>query len=130
MYMHSWIMIIALNWIVYSSGYISVPQWSSGSGLDHRSLSPVFESRRGHVWRLFHLSLCLISFGGCSAHLAYHVHKSGCKTSIIIIINHHPMDIYYVLFLYHISALKPRVSTSKDMEKLSSAFVMINIQVK
>ena len=53
--------------------------------LDHRSLPPVFESRRGHIWRLFHLSLHLITFGGRSAHLVYLVHKSGHKTSIIII---------------------------------------------
>jgi len=35
---------------------------------------------------LFRLSLRLITFGGRSAHLAYLVHKSGRKTSIIIII--------------------------------------------
>ena len=29
---------------------------------------------------------CFITFGGRSVHLAYHVHKSGRKTSIIIII--------------------------------------------
>jgi len=49
--------------------------------LDHRSLPPVFESRRGHIWRLFRL----ITFGGLSAHLAYLVRRSGLKTSIIII---------------------------------------------
>ena len=63
------------------------PPWSSGSVLDHKSLPPVFESRRGHIWRLFRLSLRLITFGSRSAHLAYHVHKNGRKTSIIIIIN-------------------------------------------
>ena len=31
------------------------PPWSIGSVLDHRSLPPVFESRRGHIIRLFHL---------------------------------------------------------------------------
>jgi len=41
----------------------------------------------GHIWRLFRLWLRLITFGSRSAHLAYHVHKSGRKTSIII--NHH-----------------------------------------
>jgi len=35
---------------------------------------------------LFHLWLLFITFGGRSAYLAYHVHKSGRKTSIIIII--------------------------------------------
>ena len=58
------------------------PPWSGGSVLDHRSLPPVFESWCGHIWRLFHLWLRLITFGGCLAHLAYHVHKSGRKTSI------------------------------------------------
>jgi len=62
------------------------PPWSSGSVLDYRSLPPVFKSRHGHIWRLFRLSVRLITFGGRSAHLAYLVHKSGRKTSIIIII--------------------------------------------
>jgi len=64
---------------------LSLSPWSSGSVLDHRSLPPVFESRRGHIWRLFRLLLRLITFGGRSAHLAYLVQKSGRKTSIIII---------------------------------------------
>ena len=54
-----------------------------GSALDHRSLPPEFESRRGHIWRVFHLWLRFITFGGHSAHLAYHVHKSGRKTLVI-----------------------------------------------
>jgi len=53
----------------------------SGSVFDHRSLN-----RRGHIWRLFHLWLRFITFGGRSAHLAYHVHKSGRKTSMINIL--------------------------------------------
>ena len=64
------------------------PPWSSGSVLDHRSLRRVFESWRGHIWRLFHIWLRLITFGGRSAHLAYHVHKSGRKTPIIIILEY------------------------------------------
>jgi len=32
---------------------------------------------------VFHLSLCFIAFGGRSAHLACHVHKSDRKTPII-----------------------------------------------
>jgi len=51
--------------------------------LDHRSLPPVFEYRRGHIWKLFHLWLRFITFGGRSVHLAYQVHKSGRKRSII-----------------------------------------------
>ena len=43
------------------------PPCSSGSVLDHTSLPPVFESRRGHIWRLFRLSLRLITFGSRSA---------------------------------------------------------------
>ena len=57
----------------------------TGSVLDHRSLKPEFVSGRGHIWRMFHLWLRFITLGGRSAHLAYHVHKSGRKTSIIII---------------------------------------------
>ena len=37
------------------------PPWYSGSMLDHRSLPPVFKSRRGHIWRLFHLWLRFIT---------------------------------------------------------------------
>ena len=50
----------------------------------HRSLTPVFESRCGYIWRVFHLLLHFITFGVPSAHLTYHVHKSDCKK-----INHH-----------------------------------------
>jgi len=60
------------------------PPWSRGSVLDHRSLPPGFESQREHIWRLFHLSLRFITFGGHSSHLAYQVHRSVRKTSIII----------------------------------------------
>jgi len=56
------------------------------SSLDHGSLPPEFESRRGHVWTLFRHLLIFITFGGRSAHLAYLVHKRGRKTWIIIII--------------------------------------------
>ena len=64
---------------IYDEERFGAPPWSSGSVLDHRSLPPV----RGHIWRLFRLSLRLIIFRGRSAHLAYLVHKSGRKTSII-----------------------------------------------
>jgi len=59
------------------------PPWSSGSVLDRRSLPPVFETRRGHSWSVFHLWLRFITFGGRSAHLAYHVYKCSRKTPII-----------------------------------------------
>ena len=42
------------------------------------------------IWKLhmqLRLWLCFITFGGCSAHLVYHIHKSGHKTRIIN--NHH-----------------------------------------
>ena len=71
------------------------PPWSRGSVLDHRSLPPVFESRRGHIWRLFRLSLRFITFGSRSAHLAYLVHRIGRKN-----INHlNHFRIYIRVFL-------------------------------
>ena len=39
----------------------------------------MFESRRGHIRRVFHLWLHFITFGGHSAHLACHMHKIGLK---------------------------------------------------
>ena len=48
------------------------------SPLDHRSLSSEFESRRWHIRRMFHL----FDFGGRSAYLAYHVHKSKVRGGI------------------------------------------------
>ena len=42
---------------------------------------PPIGYRKGYVRRVFHLSLSLITFGGCPAHLAYLVDKSGRKTS-------------------------------------------------
>ena len=78
---HSYIYRLSVfMWCFHS--YIWAPPWSSSSVLDYRSLPPMFKSRRGHIWRLFRLWLCLITFGGRSAHLAYLVHKSGRKTSI------------------------------------------------
>jgi len=59
------------------------PPWSNSSVLAHKSLQPVFEFRRGHIWRVFHLWLRFITFGGRSAHLVYHVYKSGLKPSIM-----------------------------------------------
>ena len=95
--------IMLILFMYYSSCVPGAPPWSSGSVLDHRSLPPVFESRRGHIWRLFCLSLRLITFGGRSAHLAYLVQKIGSKTSIIIIIFIMCTDIliiYFGLFLF------------------------------
>ena len=45
----------------------------TGSIVGHRSGPPEFRTRHGHVWRVFNFSLCLVTAGGCSAHLAYFV---------------------------------------------------------
>ena len=60
-----------------------------GSALDHRSLSLELEFRLGHIWRVFYLWLPFITFGGPSAHLAYHMHTGVCKTSI----KHHKQNL-------------------------------------
>ena len=78
----------------------------TGSSLDHRSLPPEFESRSGHIWRLFHLWLCFITFGGRSAHLAYHMHKSGRKTSIINIYSHRLISTCQKVSILWFSTLK------------------------
>ena len=75
------------------------PPWSSGSVLDYRSLPPVFKSQRGHILRLFCLSLRLITFGGRSPHLAYLVHKSGRKTSIIIIVSNTNINFICIIII-------------------------------
>ena len=86
---------VSLKIIVTSrliTSYIRASLWSSGSVLGHRLLPPIFESRCEHTWRLFHLYLRFITFGGGSAHVACYVHKTGCKISIIISItsyDHH-----------------------------------------
>ena len=44
--------------------------------LNHRSLPPVFESRRGHIWRLFHLLFRFVTFGGgppCAGIIIIHI---------------------------------------------------------
>jgi len=64
--------------------------------LNHRSLPPEFKSRHRHIWRVFHLWLRFITFGDCSAHLAYHVPKSGRKPSINL------YDCMIVLVMYMI----------------------------
>jgi len=69
-----------------STPYFGRLRGLTGSALDHRSLPPEFEPRRGHIWRVFHLRLRFVTFRGSSGHLAYYVHKSGRKTSITIII--------------------------------------------
>jgi len=46
----------------------------TGSKVGCRFIGPGFKPQPGYVRRLFHLSLCLITFGGHSADLAYLVH--------------------------------------------------------
>ena len=87
----SWLIFLV---ILYFQLCYRAPPWSSSSVLDHRSLRRLFESWRGHIWRLFHLWPHFITFGG-HAHLAYHVHKSGRKTSI----NHHHHHHCYIYLI-------------------------------
>ena len=58
----------------------------TGSVVGHISTAPGF--RLGYVGRVFHISLCLITFGGRSAHLVYIVHKSGRKTAASTFFTH------------------------------------------
>jgi len=88
---------------------------SNGSVLDHRSLPPVFESRREHIWRMFHLWLRFITFGGHSAHLAYRVYKSGPRTSITII---NPNSVYYIHHTFALWQESPENLASKPFVKL------------
>ena len=41
-----------------------------GSALDHRLLPPELEYWHGHIWRVFHLWLRFITFGGRSTHFS------------------------------------------------------------
>ena len=68
--------------ILYNIRYHFQPSCCSGSALGHRSLPLVFESRGRHICWLFRFWLRFITFVGHSAHLVYHAHKSGRKTSI------------------------------------------------
>ena len=93
--------------------------------LDHRSLPLVLESRRGHIWRVFHLWFRFINFGGRSAHLAYHVHKIGRKTSIIIIIIIQESTIIYVtrLIQIHVHQLKLLHNYVSIVEKYTDPYI-------
>jgi len=53
----------------------------TGSAFGRRYIAPGFKPQSGYARRMFHLSLRLINFGGCSTHLTYFVHKSGHKTA-------------------------------------------------
>ena len=53
----------------------------SGSTVGHRSIALGFKSWLGYVRREFHLWRRTITFGGHLTHLAYLMHKSGCKTA-------------------------------------------------
>ena len=60
--------------LLSSSGRIRSP---TGSALNHKSLPPELESRRGHIWMVFRLWFRFITYGDLSIHLAYDVHQSG-----------------------------------------------------
>jgi len=55
----------------------------TGSMVGHSSVAPGFKPWLGYVRRLFNLSLWFITFGGCSAHLAYLVHRSTVKQQFL-----------------------------------------------
>jgi len=74
--------VVILGQVLIMAIVLTAPLWSKDSVLDHRSLPSVFESRRGHIWWVFHLWLRFITFGSRSVYLAYHVHKSGRKSSM------------------------------------------------
>ena len=54
----------------------------TGSTVGHISMAPGFKPQLGYFRRVFHLSVHLITFGGCLAGLAFLVHKRDCKTPI------------------------------------------------
>ena len=64
----------------------------TSSTVGHRSIAPGFKPRLGYVRRVFYLSLHLITFGGCSAHLTYIVHKSSCKTATFTHTHTHTLE--------------------------------------
>ena len=57
-----------------------------GGVLSHNLLPSEFKSRHAHIWSVFHLRLHFITIGGCSFHLAYHVHKGGRKIPVILFV--------------------------------------------
>jgi len=56
--------ILYLIWLVISEVLNGRLRGLVDSALDHRSLPSEFESRRGHIWRVFHLWLRFITFEG------------------------------------------------------------------
>jgi len=77
------------------------------NALDHRSLSPEFESRRGHI------------------HLAYHVHKSGRKTSINQSINQLITFTYNAVWLWmlNVKFISSRIFTHNPRHTLNEGTV-------
>jgi len=74
--------------------------------VDHISQPPEFKSPRGHVRRLFHLSLRLITFGGRSAHSTYRMHKSGCKHQPSTIQMYQLIILVYTMLLLNLITLR------------------------
>ena len=69
-----------------------VPSWSSGSGLDHRSLPPAFESCVGISEGCF-----IFDFASLSLEVAEH--QSSCKTPIIIVFGDIQLDKIITVYL-------------------------------
>ena len=94
------------------------------SALDHKSLPPEFESRRGNIWRVFHLWLRFITFGARSVYLACHMHKSGRKTLInhqsSIIDHHHHLNAheYNLALNINTSLVIPWLSQSCGFDRI------------
>ena len=71
-------MLYFIPYQVHRSGYT---HGLTGSAVGHIAIAPGFKPWLSYARRVFHLPLQLISFGGCSAHLSYMVHRSSHKTT-------------------------------------------------
>ena len=73
---------INMNQLVELQKTVRAPRGLADSAVGHRSIAPGFKPRPGYIKKIFHLTFCLITFGGRSAHLASIMHKRGLKTAI------------------------------------------------
>lgn len=62
--------------------FVGYPHGLIGSMVKRRSQTPEFISQCGYIWRLFHLLVSLITFGG---HLTDALYKNGRKISNIFV---------------------------------------------
>ena len=80
---------------VFLAARFNVWRWHlhglTGSAIGHRSIAPGFKPLPwlGYVRRVFHLSLCLITYEGHPLHLACHVRNSGHKIVTLKIFSFH-----------------------------------------